>query len=827
MYFNKRLVITLILLIIFVSIVVLPTLISGKTFYGIDGNIGIIKEYSEVIWKFNNQNWYHNYLLGFPSGIGFNISIFLGKIIGYERVPIFDVLLYMVVSFLGMFILLRGYGILFWGAVFGATGISLTTMGILSVFGGHLNGSLSFLILALGLTKYLYSRDLSIVKTSILILLIGVSLGIAFVDPQRTIYFGFVYGAYLILLSLSRVSGFSNLPKVDRKLLIKLIIIPAAIFVIFLVFSMNSIVSLFGITQMEQIGVQKDDPETKWRFLVQFSMPPEEILNFLIPGIFGYFSNDPNLPYWGRAAQDFDYEKTRQGMRNFRLGIDNYLAVLFVPFLIMSFLYFGTWDPEKKKHFIFWGIVAVIAFLISIARYFPTLFWLLIQIPFMDKFRVPSKWMDIFVISIVIMSSFSFDSFLRNLKGDINRNKILLNAFLVYSGVLLFVYLILLGFRAEIAFYFASSQQYDYGVAQKISDNISSSVGNAFIFVLLGTLILYLLQILSSRNVEISDVVSSKSLIADVILGIFVIVVFINMVIVTKPIFKEVDPYKLYAKNDIVKFMEEKTKNEQARFVMYSPLANHYFTFLFPYYNLETIQTIAQSRLPEDYVKLLPFISSFNFDVMAKYGTVYFVTELPPTHQVFLQLPIITYYTNLSTQMYLSEDQPSITHSVFVYKITNYLPRFFITPNYIKYNGQIEMVLMLPVDVLKNSVLLTNDIANFISSQNLSYDIKVEEYTKDYSKLKVTTSDKAFLVFNTYYDPKWECYVDGKKKDIMKANFLVQAVLLDTPGEHVVEFKFNAFSVWVMLQMVLLVISILALVILGVWDKLLVKKGKL
>ncbi|MEN2998587.1 MAG: hypothetical protein ABDH28_06095 [Brevinematia bacterium] len=812
---SKSFIISAFLVVVFTLVVILPPLISGKTFYGIDGNVGVIRNVSEALWRLENEHWNFNYLLGLPLGVSFNLPIFFGKIIGYERVPIFDIALYIVVSFIGMYIFLRSSGLTMWGALFGAVSISLTTMGVLSVLGGHIIGSLGFLLLALGIVKYVYSKEHGIFKLSLLVIIAGVSIGLAFADFQRTIYFGIVLGAYIIFLSLIRFNRISEILKINWNTLLKLILVPLSIFVVFVAFSFVSIKGMFGFAQMQQIGSVEGDPESKWRFLVQFSYPPEEILNFFVPGLFGYFSNDPELPYWGRAAQDFGYEATKQGMRNFRLGIDAYANVFVLPFVILALLYFRNWERERKLHFVFWAVVAIISFLFSIARYFPTPFYLLTQIPYFDKLRVPAKWMDIFTISLVIMSAFSIDSFVKGVGNGTKENRLFLSILLVYSGVLFLSYLILSGVKAEITMHFAYQHQYDYSIASRISENIISSVGTSFLFVIAGTLLLYVLEKVVGVRVKPEEKAFGRSLVFDTTFVVFLLMVFVNMFVTVKPLFKEVDPSKLYKETEVVRFMKDKLKEEQARVVMYSGFANHYFTFLFPYHKLETIQSIAASRLPDEYIKLLPIINSFNFDVMAKYGTKYFLTELPPSHPVFLQVPILKYYTNLYCSIYLSEDQQSVSNFFYVYEVTNSLPRFFITPNYIKYNGQIEMILMLPIEVLKNSVLLTNDITNFSPSHNLQHDISVLEYSGNYAKLKVFVSDKCFLVFNNYYHPKWECLVNGKKKEILKANYLAQAVYFDSQGEYIVEFKFNSFSVFSLIQMFLLICFFGALGLVG------------
>lgn len=808
MSIKKSVIISLSLIVLFVLIVNLHTLILGKTYYGIDVNVGIIKKTSDAFWSLSNYLWYNWYLLGFSAGVPFNISILLGKFIGYDKVPLFDVILYMFISFYGMYLFLRSSEIGLWGAIFGATSISLTTMGILSVMGGHINGSISFLILTLGIVRYVYSKDLRFLKLFILTFIAGVSLGIAFADFQRTIYFGLVLGTYIIFLTLIKVEKPSRLLSLTKKEILKFVGIPLIIFVIFLAFSMNTILGLSQYVGAEQLGVSKQDPNSKWKFLVQFSYPPEEILNFFIPGMFGYFSSDKELPYWGRAAQDFDYEKTKQGMKNFRLGIDAYTGVFVFPFVLLAFIYFRGWSRERKKHFLFWLVVAVIAFLFSIARYFPTFFWLLIQMPYFDKFRVPAKWMDIFIISLVIMSSFVFDSFVKNLGKNSSENKRFLSYLFVYSGILLFAYLLVSSMVREIAFYLASpnSVQLDYSLAQTASQNILNSIGSAFLFVLIGTLVLYFINLISDKSIPNEETFTKDSAFVDSLFLIFIFVVFLNMYVIIKPMFKEVDASKLYSSTEIVKFLKQKQSEDQSRVVMFSPLANHYYTFVFPYHNLETIQSIAQSRLPGDYTEFFLYSQSYNFSIMSKYATKYFLTELPPTHSQIIQLPFLVYITNISAYLYLSEDTPSYNHNIYVYEISNSLPRFFVVPNYIKYDGEFKTMLMMPVEVLKSSVLLTNDIPNFSPSASFSSSVNVEKYDGDYVKLKVYNSAPGFLVFNTYYHPKWECFVDGVRKEIYKANYLVQAVYLDREGEHTVEFKFNSFSYLSLLQFALLLI---------------------
>ncbi len=50
-----------------------------------------------------------------------------------------------------------------------------------------------------------------------------------------------------------------------------------------------------------------------------------------------------------------------------------------------------------------------------------------------------------------------------------------------------------------------------------------------------------------------------------------------------------------------------------------------------------------------------------------------------------------------------------------------------------------------------------------------------------------------FVLADSYY-PGWKAKVDGKKAEILKTNFYFRGVVLDTPGEHEVEFVFKPGS---------------------------------
>ena len=69
----------------------------------------------------------------------------------------------------------------------------------------------------------------------------------------------------------------------------------------------------------------KDDEATKkqeqWIFATNWSLPPEETIEFVAPGIFGTWTGDRNHPYWGRLGRSAGWDVAhpdRGGFFNFR-----------------------------------------------------------------------------------------------------------------------------------------------------------------------------------------------------------------------------------------------------------------------------------------------------------------------------------------------------------------------------------------------------------------------------------------------------------------------------------------------------------------------------
>jgi hypothetical protein len=104
----------------------------------------------------------------------------------------------------------------------------------------------------------------------------------------------------------------------------------------------------------------------------------------------------------------------------------------------------------------------------------------------------------------------------------------------------------------------------------------------------------------------------------------------------------------------------------------------------------------------------------------------------------------------------------------------------------------------------------TNQIFAFDSSAKIS----LEKNDNDLMVYKSVSATPQFAVFSeVYYDKGWNAYIDGKKSEYAKANYVLRAMPVPA-GEHTLEFRFEPQSHKIG-STVTLICSVLMLILLG------------
>ena len=150
----------------------------------------------------------------------------------------------------------------------------------------------------------------------------------------------------------------------------------------------------------------------KWIFVTNWSLPPEETLEFIAPCYLGIQSGDPRAPDWGRLGRTDGWEKTHQGFFNFRqhtiyLGAIPVFLALFALVAYCTSCRRKTEAPERPGYMTdvpFWFGVGLIALLLAFGRYAP-FYKFFYALPYMSYLRAPVKFVRLVEFATAALSA--------------------------------------------------------------------------------------------------------------------------------------------------------------------------------------------------------------------------------------------------------------------------------------------------------------------------------------------------------------------------------------------------------------------------------------
>ncbi|NOT90691.1 YfhO family protein [Ferruginibacter sp.] len=123
-----------------------------------------------------------------------------------------------------------------------------------------------------------------------------------------------------------------------------------------------------------------------------------------------------------------------------------------------------------------------------------------------------------------------------------------------------------------------------------------------------------------------------------------------------------------------------------------------------------------------------------------------------------------------------------------------------------------------PRDTAVIDKMYQSKIGNFAAPDSTSY-IKQTAFDNDEVKYESNTTAQQLAVFSEVYYKDWNAYIDGKKVDVIKANYVLRALVVPA-GKHNIEFKLepNAYITGVKLYKIFnfLLLALLAFTI--IWS---------
>lgn len=519
---------------------------------------------------------------------------------------------------------------------------------------------------------------------------------------------------------------------------------------------------------------------TTYEFCASFSFPPENLITFFTPEIFG---NNVQFPYWGRY---YFWEMWV------------YIGILPLFLALIAIIF------RRDKYTFFFTGLTILSIVLALGKH-TLLFKLLYSYaPGVNLFRGNSKFIFLTTFSLVTLSGFSIQVLLgqfseKRRKGFLKFTRILLiitiilalglGLFLLWEGNHPSLWRKILEGSASLERGLALSL--DFRDSQVVTSTFSlaaKSILKFLAFLLANTLFLFF-YIRKNFRIKIAKILIFLLVISDLWL-------FGLKYLVTFP-----------AKDN---FYSQKVVDFLASDSDYYRI----LTVEEPFLNRGMIHGIANVAGSEGnpvrwYNEFINFSQGKPLEEMQ---TVMLLRRFPPSLNLlnlkYLLLPPGRKVEDPRFTLAFSDSE------VDIYRNKDFLPRAYVVrrikiiPDRDSIFNEIGQAAFNPRDY----VILEDTSAPALAtgfSMGKEPLPQITEYFSNRVTLKATLLEKGYLVLADTYYPGWRVYVDGREQEIYKANYIQRAVYLE-PGEHTIEFIYSprSFRIGLMLSLFTLIILI-------------------
>lgn len=140
------------------------------------------------------------------------------------------------------------------------------------------------------------------------------------------------------------------------------------------------------------------DRQAKWQFTTDWSLPPEDSIEFLVPGARGYTSYqfDPH-PYKGRMGS------AHQVLRQHSVHLGWFTLLL----AVLAFCLNPTKETRTER--LFWAFLAGVSVLLAFGKYTP-LYQVVWELPCINQIRAPVKWLHLTGFACAVLAGFGAEA---------------------------------------------------------------------------------------------------------------------------------------------------------------------------------------------------------------------------------------------------------------------------------------------------------------------------------------------------------------------------------------------------------------------------------
>lgn len=710
------------------------------------GVLGYGKSWIPTPWS---DRWDPNVNFGTDRTVGFSLYLLPWRLLTYIILPLpisigWEIVTHLIFAGIGTFLYCRVIGLNRFSSFLASLFFILPSEIITLINAGHI-GKINtiawtpwvFLALEKGLQE----------KKPFYFLLTGGALAFQFLELhwQIAFYTCLAVGLYFIIRVLN-----IYMQNKDAKEGGKLFVYAMLMVIVFFTTSSISFLPVYEWSKTtERAGGMATEEGMTW------SMPPEELVTYMIPGFFGLSRResgyDPgyiDIFYWGRMifTQTTDY-----------MGILP-LVLVAVALLYRRNLYTGV--------FLF---LAAFAMIVALGKYTPVYRFMYYYLPGFSTFRVPKMILFLFAFAVSVIAGFGtqwlfFDKDEKKAKRIRSLLYGLAALLLVAAALTLYAYLdmenLVQAYKSDLTRAFR--WKLPPGIEYQRFMNILW--GSASFIAMLGIAMAILWLKMKERISNFWPILfATVFFIADVwsVNGRFIITV----------------PPPKVEKNDVIKFLEK----DKGLFRV-TPFAGE-DSFFYSHYKIPVISSyLAVSEREFAEYRDRMDMSGNLLDLMnVKYVTMR-KDEIgnPPLGSIVMGKYIVSFNDDpnivvLLNMKYLSRAYP--IHQAIVEKNKDMVLNILDHPQF----RPREMVVLEeePPQTFPSGLL-----PSALSKVN------VLRYSNDEIDIQAEMAQDGFLILSEKYYPGWKAYVDGKREKIYKANYIMRAVYL-SKGNHDVKFVFD------------------------------------
>ncbi len=535
-----------------------------------------------------------------------------------------------------------------------------------------------------------------------------------------------------------------------------------------------------------------------WEYCTQWSWPPEETIEWVAPGFYGWRSGEPTGPYWGRLGRSANWETSRQGFPNFKLET-LYIGAIPLAFALLGIAIGFKSKGRAKADAIFWTAAAVVTFILGCGKFTP-LYRLFFELPAMSSIRGPVKFMQVTQFALGVLAAYGFSGLLSSDRDRIRARFQI--SIIAAAGLFLLWALILQTSSAQAMQTFV--QQGWGNAASAIVGNRTSAVAHAGFFFLLLAGVTWALRrwpVPAWAWVVVGLVVADQLTISR------------HYVATT--------PASGYIQNTVATdFLKENLKSQRLFLATQGGFYNQWLTVLLPYQGIETYNP-AQIRMPKDYQQFLealgnrPALLWQHFAIGFVMGPANLWPELQ-NGEAFRDRFKLAFAFNVFPQgggVAVSAATPQQPGQNIIAQHVAPAPRYATVAGWEVADETQTLERLRSPSYTPFQRVLVPPSANLPAStgSGLSGSIEVQERETGRVKLRVATSVPTVLRMSDKYTPYWRATVNGVPTPVFRTDHVFTGIYLE-PGMSTVVVEHLPTRITLAMQAAGLAFGALALV---------------